>query len=165
MHESLSRRQILTAKLQALPAVLRPPWTDEDFEAKCEACGDCIQACPRRILRADAQNFPFVDYARTGCDFCGECAKFCETGAIRKAGIPWQLEVRVLARCLAVRGTICRSCEEICEEEAISFRLGLNGKSYPMIDADECNGCGFCVAPCPTKAIAIQVKQMEEIHA
>ncbi len=169
MHESLSRRQILTAKLQSLPAVLRPPWTGDDFETRCNACGDCITACPRNILRADARKLPFVDFANTGCDFCGECARSCEAGAIGESASPWDLEVKVLARCLAVQGTVCRSCEEICDEEAVSFRLGLNGKSYPVIDMNTCNGCGFCIAPCPTRAIAIEARyearQMEEIHA
>lgn len=165
MHDRLSRRQILTAKLRALPAVLRPPWTGDDFEARCNACGECIQACPRQVLRVDAQNYPFVDYSNTGCDFCGECAKSCDTGAIRERATPWDVEVKILARCLAVQGTVCRSCEEICEEEAVSFRLGLNGKSCPVINAQACSGCGFCVAPCPTRAITIQAKQMEEIHA
>ncbi len=165
MHDSLSRRQILTAKLRPLPGVLRPPWAVKGFEAKCDACGDCIKACPQKILRADGGGLPVIDFSRTGCDFCAECAKSCQSGAIRQSGTPWSLDVRVLGRCLAVQGTVCRSCEENCEEAAIRFRLGLNGKSYPLIDADECNGCGFCFAPCPTGAIAIEVKHMEEAQA
>ncbi len=163
--EGLNRRQIITASIKAKPAMLRPPWSGAAFEVNCNSCGDCIDICPRNILRGDDAGLAFIDFSHSGCDFCGECVRVCETGALAGSKMPWRVELEISGKCLAIRGIVCRSCDENCDEEAIRFRPGLNGKSYPIIDESSCNGCGSCVSPCPVRAITIKAKQMEEIHA
>jgi len=62
----------------------------------------------------------------------------------------------ISGKCIALRGTVCRLCEEVCDDVAISFRLGLNGKSYPLINETRCTGCGDCIPNCPSHAITLQ---------
>ena len=47
-------------------AEIRPPWalTEPAFSARCTRCGDCLTACPQKILVAGDGGFPTVDFAR-----------------------------------------------------------------------------------------------------
>ncbi|MBF0446179.1 MAG: 4Fe-4S binding protein [Magnetococcales bacterium] len=47
------------------------------------------------------------------------------------------------------------TCRDQCEPRAISFNPVIGGLSPPILDSDLCNGCGACIAPCPSKAINI----------
>jgi len=58
--------------------------------------------------------------------------------------------------CLALRGIVCRVCEEQCEARAIRIRLAVGGGASPTVAAALCTGCGACVAPCPAHAIAVR---------
>lgn len=58
--------------------------------------------------------------------------------------------------CLALRGIVCRVCEEQCEARAIRVRLAVGGGTAPAVAAALCTGCGACVAPCPAHAIALR---------
>jgi ferredoxin-type protein NapF len=65
-------------------------------------------------------------------------------------------KARVSARCLALRGIVCRSCTEHCEPRAIRFRLLPAGSSEPLIAGERCDGCGECVRVCPAQALALR---------
>lgn len=76
---------------------------------------------------------------------------------------PAQSEGETLARkariepdCLALRGTVCRTCGEHCEPAAIRFRLLPGGRAIPLIDDALCDACGDCARACPVRAIALQ---------
>ncbi|MCC7015973.1 MAG: 4Fe-4S binding protein [Rhodospirillales bacterium] len=58
--------------------------------------------------------------------------------------------------CLALGGVVCRVCEEQCDARAVRVRLAVGGGSSPTVEPALCTGCGACVAPCPTRAIAIR---------
>jgi ferredoxin-type protein NapF len=64
---------------------------------------------------------------------------------------------RLGPRCLAVQGTVCRTCGEHCEPGAIRFKLLPAGKSLPLIDDARCDACGECVRVCPVQAMALRV--------
>lgn len=66
-------------------------------------------------------------------------------------------KARLEPNCLAVQGTVCRTCSEHCEPGAIRFRLLPAGKSIPLIDDALCNACGDCVRVCPAQAMALRV--------
>lgn len=52
-------------------------------------------------------------------------------------------------RCLARGGTVCRICEEFCDDGAIRFRLLGHGRSEPVVDLERCSlGKAFLPA-CP----------------
>ena len=91
---------------------------------KCIACGRCINACPKKVIKRIPKNAKVYvacsnclkgkdakDVCTVGCIGCGLCAKFCESGAI-----------------------------ELVE-------------NLPIIDYSKCIGCGKCIEKCPTKSI------------
>jgi pyruvate formate lyase activating enzyme len=54
---------------------------------KCNACGLCLEACPRKALAPGQESQTCrvaVDWAR--CDGCGACARVCYTGALKMSG-------------------------------------------------------------------------------
>jgi ferredoxin-type protein NapF len=50
---------------------------------------------------------------------------------------------------------VCRSCGEVCDESAIRFKLEVGGIARPLLDQEQCNGCGACFAVCPVRAVRI----------
>lgn len=61
--------------------------------------------------------------------------------------------IQINSLCLSVSGTTCRLCEDECERQAINFKLMTAGRSVPMINDDDCNGCQECASVCPVDAI------------
>jgi ferredoxin-type protein NapF len=152
-----SRRGFLRGRPRAV-APLRPPWAlpESEFADRCSRCGDCLKACPTRILAVDDGGYPGVDFSRGECTFCGACRTACRTGALAPGEIPWRLTLIIGESCLPLRGVECRSCEDSCDAAAIRFRPRLGGPAPPAIDTERCTGCGACVAPCPTGAITFK---------
>jgi ferredoxin-type protein NapF len=70
---------------------------------------------------------------------------------------------RISLRCMAMRGILCRACDEHCEPRAVRFELLPAGRSVPSINDDLCNGCGECARVCPAQAIALEPR--EEAHS
>ncbi|MRI59033.1 MAG: 4Fe-4S ferredoxin [Epsilonproteobacteria bacterium] len=137
-------------KREEMP-LLFPPYYEDlvDFE-KCKECESkpCIEACEEAIIVITDEK-PALDFSESGCTFCDECAKVCEPGVLRleaKKELP-KLQIDMLS-CLAWQKTICSMCKDICDVRAIDF----TGLFNPQI-SDVCNGCGFCMAVCPTQAI------------
>jgi len=67
--------------------------------------------------------------------------------------------VRISQVCLANNAVSCRSCEELCDEDAIRFRPVAGGPAVPVIIEDSCTGCGDCLGVCPVDAIDLQERQ------
>ncbi len=87
-----------------------------------------MRACPENVLQITPQN----------------------------QSIPWMQKAEVEDSCFIKRGVVCRSCGEICETRAFSFRPVAGGLSQVQFNADSCNGCGECVHVCPAHAIKIK---------
>lgn len=52
--------------------------------AKCEACGDCMEACPEDAISQDDEGIAVIDDAT--CIGCGECIAHCRSDAV---GFNW----------------------------------------------------------------------------
>jgi ferredoxin-type protein NapF len=132
------------------------------FLEVCDACGECITACPENILLADGLGRPRVEFSAGGCTFCDVCAQSCTRGAFhgdRERFQPWKAAAEVSNACLEHRGITCRTCEVGCEPMAISFSPRPGGISHLRIDAERCNGCGACVALCPVDALKVRLDE------
>lgn len=142
---------------RAVPISHHVPWAVDDFVDLCRRCDDCIKACEEAILVAGDGGFPTVDFARGGCTFCGACVRACEHGALAmRDGPAWSLKVAIADNCLSAQGITCRACGDVCEPRAIRFQLQPGGRAIPGVDASLCNGCGSCIAICPTHVIQIE---------
>jgi len=47
---------------------------------ECDACGECIEFCPRGVLKITNNNLKVVDIL--GCSLCRQCETACDMGAI-----------------------------------------------------------------------------------
>lgn len=94
-----------------------------DYE-KCQACGRCVEACPKHIIRL----IPYDSAHWVGCMSVDKGAltkSYCDVGCVS-----------------------CRLCEKACSHDAIHIN-----DFVASIDYDKCVQCGDCVAKCPRKII------------
>lgn len=94
------------------------------IEEKCTACGSCIEACPKEVIRLIPVSKQLVISCRSQ-DTGKEVRKSCKVG------------------CIA-----CSICVRKCPHEAIELKDNL-----AIMDLEKCQVCGICAAVCPTKAI------------
>lgn len=87
---------------------------------KCSACGKCVQACPKHLIRLVPVKQKVV-LACSSHDIGKNVMSACEKGCIG-----------------------CKKCERSCPKKAIVVKNNL-----PEIDESLCVGCGICVRDCP----------------
>lgn len=152
-----ARRAFLRGRVAPDAITRRMPWAVAAFVDVCRRCDDCIDACEESVLVTGDGGFPTVDFQRGGCTFCGACARACRYHAL-DTGLapPWRLEASIGDGCLSARGITCRACSDACAARAIRFQLQVGGRAIPSLDSSICNGCGSCIAICPTHVIQIQ---------
>ena len=93
---------------------------------KCTACGACVKACPRGVLKL----MPLSQNVIVRCR---------------------NQDVARLARAVCMDACIgCGRCKKECQYEAIVVE---NGCAH--IDPDKCTRCGACAHVCPCKCITI----------
>ena len=149
-----TRRAFLRGSINGHDFVARVPWANTAFFDDCRRCDDCITACDESVLAVGDGGYPTVDFSQGGCTFCGSCVDACTYHVLdRQQEKPWRLYAAIGEGCLSAQGVTCRACGEICEQDAIRFRLAVGGRALPSIDSSVCNGCGSCVATCPTHVI------------
>ena len=66
------------------PEAMRRPPEVRFVDTLCRTCGACVEACPNRLHRIDAEQGHVFD--RTGCAVCGRCVAACPSGALAMAG-------------------------------------------------------------------------------
>jgi len=132
---------------------LFPPYYEkkENF-LKCVECKtkDCLNACDEKIIKIENE-MPVLDFTKSGCTFCDECANACSFNVLDTNFKKEKIAEAIIIpqKCIAWNQTICFSCQDICEENAIIY----NGLFNPVIDLEKCSGCGFCFSVCPSLAI------------
>lgn len=140
--------------------VIRPPYAQNKafFSTICLTCKDtpCVDVCEEEIIFLDENHTPCLLFTKSGCTFCEECAKACPNEVLHvkpdtKVVIDAYVKIDI-GKCIAWNGTICNSCGDVCNVNAIKFF----GMFRPMIEMDKCNGCGFCYSICPTNAIVVK---------
>lgn len=147
--------------------VVRPPGAvaDPGFSGLCARCGNCLQACPEKIIQTDLAfgNWrgwfaPRVDFRQRYCnEWCRVCTTVCPTGALRLLSVEakqsWRMgRARIDKKlCLAwERGEYCMVCDEFCPYQAIRI-VRQQGVNCPEVDEALCRGCGACESNCPAE--------------
>ncbi len=93
---------------------------------KCTACGMCVKACPRSIIKLIPES--------------SNVTVLCSS-----------LNNAKTTRLSCTKGCIgCKRCEKACEYDAIHVVDGL-----ARIDPDKCTNCKSCVEVCPSKCIVV----------
>lgn len=92
--------------------------------ALCTACGKCIKACPKNLIR-----FRYEDQ---------KTVVLCSSKDVGK-----------VTRTVCKNGCIaCRICEKKCPHDAIHV---IDNRA--VIDSSKCTNCGVCITVCPSKCI------------
>ena len=179
---NITRMQLLRGDLKGKNNPFRPPWAipEDYFVDFCTRCDKCVDACFDELIVKGRGGFPQMDFKRGGCDFCEDCLNVCETSALKKIPTdiavpddietnensknkkedsylpPWQIKANIeLTNCLSMNATICRSCGESCEDKAIQFDLKVGGIAEPILNIEQCTGCGACFSVCPVQVITL----------
>jgi ferredoxin-type protein NapF len=152
-------------------APLRPPGavSEDRFAGLCLRCGNCVRACPSRIIHPDTGQAgvagllaPVIRYSNGYClENCSACTSVCPSGTLRSMGLEEKSryvigEARVdLSLCLLVLGEKdCDACMRACPFDAVRIHWDEERYiAYPVIDAGKCNGCGACEVVCPTNGV------------
>lgn len=163
--------------------LIRPPGAlpEDDFLARCIACGNCMKVCPTNALQpcmsGDGFNRLYTPklVPRIGaCDArCHLCGYACPTGAIRRMPIEEKPYMKIGTavvdrhRCIAwEQNKECLVCDEVCPFNAIEPRLAetIDGPfKVPVVREDLCTGCGICEKQCPVSGrAAIEVFRFSE---
>ncbi|MDZ4199854.1 MAG: 4Fe-4S dicluster domain-containing protein [Kiritimatiellia bacterium] len=154
--------------------VLRPPGaaSESRFNALCARCGNCLRACPQKIIHAaggeagfDGFLTPVLRIEPGYCaEYCRECNRVCPTAALRPLSLKEKHRVAIGAarvhrdRCIAwAQGEYCMVCDEYCPYKAIGAEEK-GGVACPVVDEERCRGCGLCQTVCPGIGPAIRVE-------
>lgn len=159
----LSRRALLKANFRSYQSV-RLPWVrdEAEFVDACSRCGNCIAACPEKIIIKGDGGFPEINFNYGECTFCSECIKSCSEDLFTSLDqVPWSLKAIITENCLSYKNVICILCKEQCETEAISFVPKVGYVSQPILFSDKCTGCGACFKPCPVQAIKLSYQNTQ----
>lgn len=169
-------------RVKAESGLLRPPGAIEEnvFTGQCVRCGNCMRACPSKIIQPDIgaagiSGFmaPAVGFKSGYClEHCNECTKVCPSGAIQKLDLDKKQKYVIgeavlnASLCYMVRGVNdCDICVRSCPFEAVQVYWDEESYvAFPFVDKLKCNGCGACERFCPTGNVkAITVKRTESI--
>ena len=156
-------------------APLRPPGAVEEgiFTGRCTRCGNCVRACPSKIIRPDTGQAgmagllaPSIRYGENYClEDCRACTLVCPSGAIQRIHLEQKRRYVIGealvdgALCLLTLGRKdCDACVRSCPFDAVHVHWDEElYVAYPVVAAEKCNGCGACEAVCPASPKAIRV--------
>ena len=170
---------ILRNEARAAPYALRPPGAlaEDDFNAVCIKCGQCVNACPPHILKLQQAGgslpigMPYYEPRTGACVMCPDipCMKVCPTGALsprleRIDDARMGLAFIDIENCLSWKGLRCEICHRVCPIkgraitlEAHPRQISKHAMFVPLVHSDACTGCGICEHACPTEVAAIRI--------
>lgn len=152
---------------------LRPPGAlaERDFLSQCARCFKCGNACPNACIQfygfsagLDNAFTPFIQARERACTLCGECARVCPTGALQPFDVSregWLAGVKMgTARvnqgmCFSFNGRTCGACYRACPLAGSAMKIGVF--ETPLVQPDNCVGCGLCEQACLHLPQAIRV--------
>jgi ferredoxin-type protein NapG len=163
---------------------LPPPGivSQEQFEALCIKCGLCLEACPFDMLKLASLGdgapigTPYFIAREKPCEMCADipCVKVCPSGALDKnfsdiTKAKMGIAVIDTEHCLSWRGLRCEVCYRVCpvRDKAITLKLepntvtGKHALFLPVVNSEDCTGCGKCEYACITEKPSIVVLRSE----
>jgi ferredoxin-type protein NapG len=170
---------LIQKEARAMPFAIRPPGAlaEDDFNAKCIKCGQCVTACPYDTLTLATSSdpiplgTPFFTPRDIPCYMCPDipCMVACPTGALshelaRIEDSKMGLAVIDIENCLSWQGLRCEICHRDCpvQDTAITVeyqqrKLSKHAMFLPVVHSEFCTGCGICEKACPTDEAAIKI--------
>ncbi len=146
------------APKQEQESLLRPPYNNDLslFHSECQNCeGVCAAACEEEIILITQDRTPILNLLKSGCTYCDKCAEAC-TFDVLTLDNKREINARITINkslCISWHSVMCFSCKDPCLDDAIAFK----SLFQPIIDADKCTACGFCISRCPVQAIEVEV--------
>ncbi len=147
-----------SAPKQEQESLLRPPYNNDLslFHSECQNCeGVCASVCEEGIILITQDKTPILNLLKSGCTYCDKCAEACTFDVLtleNKREINARITINK-SLCISWHSVMCFSCKDPCLDDAIAFK----SLFQPIIDADKCTACGFCISRCPVQAIEVEV--------
>ncbi len=158
---------------RAEAAPLRPPGAldEADFLAACIRCFQCASVCPNQCIQFEGPEggigrayAPFIRPREQACILCMKCTEACPTDALT----PIANDIDSISQsvrmgtakvnedlCYSYANRACGVCYYACPlpDRALKLKAG----ARPVVDANECVGCGSCERACIHLPQAIRI--------
>src|SRR5690606_5574509 len=109
-----TRRGFLTGRVERTDTGPFPPGVTAESLRNCSGCGDCVEACPTKIISIDA-GVPTLDFRIGECTFCGRCAERCPERVFPpQPAIKFSHHAAIGDGCLAINYVDCQACRDSC---------------------------------------------------
>ncbi len=131
----------------------------------CDFCEDCLNVCDAGALKKLplSGDLPANNNNSNKREALSESADEASSESFLP---PWHIKASIdLNNCFSMNATICRSCGESCDDEAIKFNLKLGGIAEPVLNTETCTGCGACLSVCPVQAVKLNTVLINEAVA
>lgn len=152
---AVTRRNFLKRPLPVATNAIYPPGATSDSLRNCTGCGECVAACPNRIISLRA-GVPSIDFGIGECTFCGQCAERCPENVFpADTDHAFQHRIEIGSDCLALNYVDCQACRDVCYPAAIRFTPRMGGPFIPTLSIEACTGCGACISVCPTRSLTV----------
>ena len=136
------------------------------FLNNCSLCYACVSVCPHESIRvchdanSDLNGYPVIQPQIQSCFICSDfpCVTVCQDGALDRDWVQKPLGYAKInpESCFAYHHSICQSCISSCPRSGVAISRGTNG--YPVINVENCYGCGICQNVCPANPAGIYIQ-------
>jgi len=158
--------------------LLRPPGAlkGQDFLDACTGCAQCATVCPNQCITMTGLDLglegiatPVISPRWRACTLCMACTNICPTGALTPLE-PTTEDMQKVSMgtahvstgiCYSFHGRTCGTCYHACPLPNKAMRLGLY--ETPIVDPDQCVGCGLCEQACIHMPHAIRIVPRENL--